>query len=162
DLSMLGYDWIVDDHPRLKTFAEAKGFTHFKVAPFHYDRPRSTDFDRAIGDILELAKIRYLERAGGAEFHHLERERSSIRSVLGSKPVFVINRAPIKLDTSYGTKAQIVRSDGGAAPAIKGTLDAAGGGLVIAAANTRAEQALARQKKIMKVGDIWVLYLDIP
>ena len=166
DLTAPGYDWIVDDNTRLVDYARDKGFAHFKIEALDIDQPQHEDFAQAVGDVLELAQVRKLTSGPGGErlrFYDLARDRDEIRSVLGAKPVFVINRAPFKLerDKKSGV-AQLIRSDGGAAPAIKGTLDAAGGGLVIAAANTLAEQALARQGKIVRLGETWVLYLDIP
>ncbi|MBI4347909.1 MAG: trehalose-6-phosphate synthase [Elusimicrobia bacterium] len=167
DLSVLGYDVLIDDRSEARATAEAAGFTLLRVRPLRFDeRKVDGDVTRAVDDALNLARLRELKETPDGDavaVLDIEADRVDLEASLGPEPLaFAINRSIFTLDAQGGA-AKIKRAAGGAAPAIYDALKSQGGGLVFAAAMTPLERSLARAGKILKVGEgAYLRYVDMP
>jgi hypothetical protein len=165
-LSKLGYGFIVDDRPELKTQAQREGFAHALIPKFvPGEAAGQRNFASAVDEALALANIHALKATPDGDpvqILDLVKDKARVEGELGASPlVFAINRSIFSVSAD-GSEASIKRAAGGAAPAIYGALKQQGGGIVFAAAMSDAERALAKHGKVLRVGEgMYVRYIDL-
>ncbi|MBI3548201.1 MAG: trehalose-6-phosphate synthase [Elusimicrobia bacterium] len=166
DLRHLGYDVLIDDRADYAAFAARAGFVYRPIRPLQFE-PGDGDGEitKIVNEFLLLERLVSAGRkpGAGAQILEIESSRATMDLELGRDPLVVlINRSPYSLSLEGGALS-LVRSPGGAAPAIDGALKAGGGGLVLAAAMSAEERALAAYGKILATKDgVWLRYVDIP
>ncbi|OGS05724.1 MAG: hypothetical protein A3G41_06195 [Elusimicrobia bacterium RIFCSPLOWO2_12_FULL_59_9] len=167
NLSLLGYDLLVDNLSEAAAVAKKLGYAHVSVPSYRVENAGAEEgalakaLEAVQNDPSQLSRVSW--DGHPVRVLDLKADLPEIQKSLGASPlVFAINRSILTLAASpSGLMPQ--RAAGGAAPAIYSALQLGGGGLVLAAAMTPAERRLAQRGKILNMGkNLWVRYLDVP